>query len=50
MVKGASTLIVRLTPYGESPMTSSFDVSGFDTAYLPLLNALASNIIKRKKP
>lgn len=49
-MNGASTLVVRLTPYGESPVTTSFDITGFKDAYLPLLNEFASDINKKYGP
>ena len=35
----ANTLVVRLTPYGESPVTASFTTTGLSEAAKPLLHA-----------
>jgi type VI secretion system protein VasI len=49
MMKGARTLVVRLTPYGESPVVTSFDVSGFGDAYGPVIKAMATDLANGKK-
>jgi len=46
MMKGAKTLVVRLTPYGESPVTSSFDIAGFDEASGPIVLEDAKKLAK----
>jgi len=42
----AKTLVVQLTPYSESPVTSSFDISGFSEFYNPLLLERAKELAK----
>ncbi len=36
---GKSTMIVRMTPYGENPFTSTFDIAGLEEAIKPLREA-----------
>lgn len=36
---GKSTLVARMTPYGESPFTATFELSGLDKAIEPLRRA-----------
>lgn len=39
-MSGVDTLVVRLTPYGESPITATFTTSGLSEAAKPLLRAV----------
>lgn len=36
---GKSQMVVRMTPYGESPFTASFNIAGLDEAIAPLREA-----------
>ncbi len=38
----AESLVVRLTPYGESPVTTTFDIRGLNEAIAPILEAMRS--------
>lgn len=38
-IMGRSRLVVRMTPYGESPFTATFNVAGLDEAIKPLRKA-----------
>jgi type VI secretion system protein VasI len=36
---GKSQMVVRMTPFGESPFTANFDINGLETAITPLRQA-----------
>jgi type VI secretion system protein VasI len=36
---GKSTMIVRMTPFGENPFTATFNISGLEEAIVPLRQA-----------
>jgi type VI secretion system protein VasI len=36
---GKSTMIVRITPFGENPFTATFNISGLEEAIVPLRQA-----------
>ncbi len=38
----AESLVVRLTPYGESPATTSFDIHGLNEAIAPIMEEMRS--------
>jgi type VI secretion system protein VasI len=38
----AKSLVVRLTPYGESPVTTAFDIRGLNEAMAPILEEMRS--------
>jgi type VI secretion system protein VasI len=45
----AKKFVVRLTPYGESPIVTSFDVSGFAQAFRPFGKAMEADRANEEK-